>query len=147
MSKRLAFSVARTYLASALVAAALLATLGCGSAEPFSYVPVSGRVVYDDGTPLPATVRVAFVSQAPVADGKYHPRNAYAFTDQDGYFQAVTSRKYGDGIVAGKNKVLIILEAPNPTSVVPSIYADVETTPLEVDAADAPFEFRIHKPG
>ncbi len=147
MSKRLAVSSAGSRLASALLAAGLLLTMGCSSDDPFGYVPVSGRVVYDDGTRLPATVRVAFVSEAPAVDSKYHPRNAYGFTDNDGYFKAVTSRKYGDGIVPGKHKVLILLEAPNPTRVVPQIYTDVRTTPLEVDAADAPFEFRIHKPG
>ena len=147
MSMNWTSSSARICVASLLLAGASLATLGCGSSEPFSYVPVSGRVVYDDGTPLPTSVRVAFVSESPAADGKYRPRNAYGFTDQDGNFPVVTSHKYGDGIVPGKHKVLILLESPNASRVVPPMYTDIRTTPLEVDAANAPFEFRIHKPG
>lgn len=146
MSKCLAPSSARKCLAHALLATGMLVTLGCGSEDLYSYIPVSGRVLYDDGTPLPTSVRVAFVSEAPAVDGKYHARNAYGFTDQDGRFEAVTSRKYGDGIVPGKHKVLILLNTPNASDVVPPMYTDVQTTPLEVDAADAPFEFRIHKP-
>ena len=138
---------ARKWLAHALLAASVLVAWGCGSKDPFSYVPVSGQVLYDDGTPLPTSVRVAFVSESPAVDGKYRPRNAYASTDQDGRFESVTSRQHGDGIVPGKHKVLILLQTDDAAKVVPPIYTDVRTTPLEVDAADAPFEFRIHKPG
>jgi len=130
-----------------LIAALLvLPAWGCSSGDPFSYVPVSGTISYEDGSKLPAAVRLAFISQLEPVDGKFHARPASAFTNEQGDFDSATSRRQGDGIVRGKHKILVILEAPNSERIVPPEYMNPRTTPLEVDAQDTPFDLRIRKP-
>ena len=129
-----------------VVLLALPTALGCGSGDPFRYIKVSGTVSYEDGTKLPTGVRLAFISELEPVEGKFHPRPASAFTNEEGEFDSATSRRQGDGIVRGKHKVLVILEAPNSEQVVPAEYMNPKTTPLEVDTDDIPFELRIRKP-
>jgi hypothetical protein len=35
-----------------VIALFLLCLVGCGDGNPFDYVPVSGRLTYEDGTPI-----------------------------------------------------------------------------------------------
>lgn len=121
----------------------------CGSNDPFAYVPVSGKITYENGSLIPAArLRLTFVPQGEAIDEKTHPRPGVAEVNvSDGTFDAVTSRRYGDGIVRGKHKVIVIaLDAgEQPTDAVPAIYQSEDTTPLEVDTAEQPFALTIKK--
>lgn len=128
-----------------LLAVAFIA--GCGSNDPFSYVRARGKVTYDDGTPIPGKVRLAFQPEAPPI-GNEHPHMGEAEANEQGEFNHVTSHKYADGLLQGKHKVAFslggmdVLGRPN----VPKEYTDFATTPLEVDTKDLPFDIKIPKP-
>ena len=125
----------------------LLLLAGCGSSGPFDIQPVSGKVIYDDGTPAPGGYRLVFISQATPVDGKYFARPASAEVEGDGVFHQVTSHKYGDGLIRGKHKVFFNFQNTDigPT-VVAKEYWSKHSTPLEIDTKDAPLEIRIPKP-
>jgi hypothetical protein len=118
---------------------------GCSSNTTFDYVPVSGKVTYEDGTTFPGG-QLQFSSQAdPI--GTAHPRPGTASINQDGTFDVVTSHKYGDGLVSGKHKVSFIFATDaEGRLLVPKEYASMATTPLVIDTADAPIEIKIPKP-
>jgi hypothetical protein len=127
----------------------LLAVVGCGGGNPFDQVKVEGTVKYSDGSLIPGEyVELEFLPQTPPKDQRTHARPGRAAVNPaDGRFDAVTSHKYGDGIAVGKHKVLVhSLDANRrPTGAVPAQYQKSETTPLEVDTADAPFDLRVEK--
>jgi hypothetical protein len=139
----------RDWLALALATSLLL---GCSDGNPFAYVPVSGKLSYDDGMPIPAGgIRLQFFLQdvAPV-DGAY-PRPAAADVDQTGAFSCVTSYKYGDGLSPGKHKVSIDYATDAKGKLlVPKEYTHGGTTPLIVeiteDSVDAPLEIKVPRP-
>ena len=119
---------------------------GCGGGDPFRYIKVSGKVTFEDGSPIRAEqVKVFFVPQSPPLDEKTYPRDGIAEVNvSDGTFSLATSHKYGDGIVPGTHKVLITAYGPEDASnAVPAIYSKIETTPIEIDAKDTPFHFTI----
>jgi hypothetical protein len=121
--------------------------LGCGSGSPYSYVKATGKITYDDGTPL-RNLRVLFAAQdAPTVEGA-HPRPAVANLNDQGEFDCVTSYKYGDGLIAGKHKVAIESggSPENSAAVVPKEYQSIATTPLIVDTANLPIEIKVPKP-
>jgi hypothetical protein len=120
------------------------AFLGCGSGSPFKYVKASGKITYEDGSPL-RNVRLLFAAQeAPTVEGA-HPRPAVANVNDQGDFDCVTSYKYGDGLIPGKHKVAIDAGGPdNPT--VSKEYQSIATTPLMVDTATLPLEIKVPKP-
>jgi hypothetical protein len=124
--------------------------IGCGTENPFHQVPVSGTVSYVDGSLIPGEyVELEFIPQTPPKGPRTYPRPGRAIVDpSSGKFDTVTSYKYGDGIVAGKHKVLVYsLDADRrPTGAVPLRYQKAETTPLEVDTAKSPFDLKIEKP-
>ncbi|MCA9260845.1 MAG: hypothetical protein KDA61_16640 [Planctomycetales bacterium] len=121
---------------------------GCGSDGPFDYVPVSGRLTYDDGTPIPAAgIMLQFVAQdAPLVEGA-HPRPATANLDETGSFSCATSHKYGDGLIPGKHKVAVFYAVDAAgRSLVPQEYTHVSNSPLVVDTAAAPLEIHVPRP-
>jgi hypothetical protein len=124
---------------------------GCGS-DPFSYVDVTGTVKYEDGSPIPAAfMTVTFESQSEGIDEKTRPRPGMAVVKADGTFGQVTSspQAIGQGIVPGKHKVVIRAfdEMEAQLDVIPSEYADVTTTPIEIDTNEKThFDLRIKKP-
>lgn len=128
--------------------AVFVALAGCGPSDPFDYVKVSGKVTYEDGSPIPGSLEVEFQPLAEAVDPKTHPRPGFATMNDDGTFDSVTSYKYGDGLVRGRHKVAIrsFGEDLNPTGAVPEEYTNPETSPLEVDTADAPFHLKVPKP-
>lgn len=126
-----------------------LLTLGCGSREPFAYVHVSGKVTYEDGSPIPVNpLMVVFISESAPVDGRTHPRPGVAVADKEGRFDSVTSHKAGDGLIRGKHKVTLagVNRAPLPTSIVPAEYGDAAKTPLDVDTSSSPFHLTVRKP-
>jgi len=124
--------------------------LGCGVRDPFTYVPVSGTLTYEDGTLIPAdNVALMFYPQSPPKNMKTHPRPGIAWVDQaTGRFEKATSHKPGDGLVRGKHKVTVVSIhlTPLPAELVPSEYANPATTPLEVDTSQSPFHLKVRKP-
>ena len=129
----------------------LLITVGCGSSDPFSYVKVSGKVSYEDGSPIRAhRVTLTFVPQMGPVEGRFYPRSGWAEANvDDGTFHTVTSHKYGDGIVRGKHKVLVHTydEQNQPMELVAPAFSDIISTPLLVDTVDTTeFHFVVEKP-
>jgi hypothetical protein len=128
-----------------LCIATVVLLTGCGPQSPFEYVPVSGKVTYEDGSPV-TVGKVFFVPDAPPKDGM-HPRTATADLNADGTFASVTSYKPGDGIVPGKHKVAIMFaEDASGNPLVAKDYTSFATSPLVVDTADAPFDIKVPKP-
>ena len=65
----------RCYVLTACGLLCLLA--GCGGGDPFSYVKVSGKVTYDDGSRIAAPeIKLTFYPLAPPVDSKTYPRPA-----------------------------------------------------------------------
>ena len=135
----------RLVLGGLLLAASACA--GCGSSGPFDYVPVEGTVTYEDGTALPVDqFLLQFVSQAPAKETAF-PRPATAIVDGSGAFDAVTSYKYGDGLIPGKHKVAVLdATGTNGQLLVPREYTNIATTPLMIDTNDAPLAIKIPQP-
>ena len=133
----------------ALLAAAPL-VLGCSGGDPFRYVKVSGKVTYEDGSFIPAErITLTFVPQAQGIDAKTQPHTGTAEVNvADGSFDAVTSHRFGDGLVAGRHKVLVTAlgEHEMPSNAVPADYGDLGRTPLEVDTSESPFALQVRKP-
>lgn len=131
----------------------LLVLGGCSSSgdDPFSYVKVSGKVMYEDGSPIPAkNMMLTFLPESE-AVGNRHPRPGWVIVDgKTGVFNCPTSHKAFDGLVRGKHKVLLTTDsgrAPLPANLVPGEYADPKKTPLEVDTEDlASFTLKVRKP-
>ena len=127
----------------------LLLLAGCGSKDPFGYVKVSGRVMYDDDTPIPADLHLTFHPQAGPIDAKTHPRPGRAVADKaTGEFSSVTSHMPNDGLVRGRHKVTLLLNNghPLPPSIAAPEYSDPNKTSLEVDTANLPFVLKVKKP-
>src|SRR5690242_2138194 len=51
---------------------------GCGSGSPYKYTKVSGKVTYEDGSPIPGGLRLRFEALDAPAVEKAHPRPAIA---------------------------------------------------------------------
>lgn len=121
---------------------------GCGGSGPFEYVPVSGKVVYEDGSPLPLNgARIQFYAQDVSATEEVHPRPALATLDANGEFAAATSHKYGDGLIPGKQKVVIQADAvQGGKPIFPPACGNLNETPLVVDTAELPLVIKVPKP-
>ena len=125
----------------------VFSSLGCGSSEPFDYVPSSGRISYEDNTPLPieGTLRLTFYLDAPPVDGKFFARPGAAIPDKDGNFEAMTLHP-GDGLVPGKHNVTVSYMGRSTNGIIPKTYTLKNETPLEVDTSQQPFDIKIPKP-
>jgi hypothetical protein len=143
-------SAVRSTVAALGATCCLLLLTGCGSGDPFAYVQVSGKVTYEDGSPIPADQLVlTFIPQGGSLDAKTHPRPGVATVDRaTGEFRDVTSHKVNDGLVRGKHKVTLsgANHSQLKATVVPPEYADPDKTPLMVDTADQPFVLKVRKP-
>ena len=126
---------------------ALITLAGCGSSEPFDYVRASGKIRYEDGSPIPGSFKLFFYSEAPPV-GNAHPRPGIADVDSQGNFKCVTSHTYADGLVPGKHKVTFMIGGMDANSrpLVPKEFADPAITPIEVDTKDLPFDIKVPKP-
>ena len=132
---------------SALMAMAVLGLTSCGSTNPYGMVEITGKVTYEDGTPLPETVQVKFLPMVEAIDAKTQPRPGNTTTNADGTFGAVTTHKWGDGLIQGKHKVVLATEiAGQAPKGVPPKYARPGETPLVVDTSELPMHIKISKP-
>ena len=136
-----------------VIATALVVCTGCGEKSPFTLVATSGRVTYEDGSPIPGpALLVTFWPQAEPLSPREYPRPASGMTDAaTGVFDCLTTVRYGDGATVGPNKVLIVSNGAEgqPTGAVPPEYASTDKTPLVVEVASGhgPYEIKIPKPG
>jgi len=132
-----------------LTSLSLLLVAGCGHKDPFDYVQVSGKVTYEDGSPIPIDgKRITFYPQGGSIDAKTHPRPGMASVDKAGAFRSATSHLPNDGLVRGRHKVTLLAGNGQllPPSVVPAEYGDPDKTPLEVDTAEQPFVLKVRQP-
>jgi hypothetical protein len=143
--------------ASALIAAHLVFPIifGCGSKVPFDFVPVHGKVTYEDGTPIAAdSILVTFNPIVAQEKGKFVPPGGQTQVNvQDGTFSGVSSHRKDDGVAVGRHKVVVVAfaKAPNgqsaPSQAVPAIYHKESTTPLEVEvkSSDQFLDLKVRK--
>ena len=82
----------------------LVTLTGCGSGHPASTYPVTGRVVFSDGTPLSTGGSVLWES-VPDNPGEL-PFNASGAIQADGTLELTTFEE-GNGAVAGEHRVLV----------------------------------------
>jgi hypothetical protein len=134
-----------------LTAAVVIAfTGGCGSDTPWSPVDVTGKVTYEDGSVIPVqSMKLYFAPQTPPKDKKTFPRQGSVGVNvADGSFADVTTYQYGDGLIPGKHKVIVVAYdgGRDLSPKVPRAYSAVTTTPLEIDTANLPIEIKIRKP-
>ena len=131
-----------------IVVALLALSLGCGSSEPFQYVPAKGRVIYENGSPVPlGGARLLFFVQDVGASGEAVPRPALANLNAQGEFDVVTSHKYGDGLIPGKHKVVIQADAVRDgNQIFPDACTNVLFLFLFFDTAELPLVIKVPKP-
>ena len=142
----------RTWLCLGLLSGLILTGVsGCGDGAPFDIIPVTGKVTYEDGSLITAPrVVVSFSPQVKPLDEKTYPRPGSAEVHvKDGTFSEATTWKYGDGVIAGPQKVTVesFDDMESPTADVPRIYRSPDTTPLtaEVGPGSTEFTFTIKK--
>jgi hypothetical protein len=127
---------------------ALIVAAGCGG-KPYSCVPVSGKVMYEDGTPIPAgQIRLTFISQTPASDPKLPPKNGLAVADgKTGAFDYATTFIHKDGIIVGEHKVVIqcINGGHEAHNLIPDEFQTPNTTTLKVRSSEAPFVIKVPK--
>jgi hypothetical protein len=128
---------------------------GCGSKVPFGIVPVHGKVVYEDGSLIPADS--ILLSFNPILSGEKSkmvpPGGRTNVNVQDGTFSAVSSYRKDDGLAIGRHKAMVVAykKGPNgplaPSLEVPAIYGKEATTPLEVEVEsnDQFLEIKVSK--
>jgi hypothetical protein len=126
---------------------------GCGRTHPFDMEKVSGTVTYEDGSLIPADrIVIRFEPLSAAASEQVHPKAATAVVDTaNGRFGELSTFRFGDGVVSGRHKVLLVAVSSGGTGaskkpLIPTEYGDLGKTPLEVDTADSPFQFSIPKP-
>ena len=133
------------WLGAALLGIGLTGVAGCGGGPPYKTAPVSGKITYDDGTPIKAaSIRLQFVSQAEPIDPKALPKDGTTDVKPDGTFDAVSTWKPGDGAILGEHKVCVLAfdEKGNFSKAVPEIYRNSKTTPLTVTVSSGGMEPR-----
>jgi hypothetical protein len=140
-----------------LVVGLLICTpvIGCGSNVPFDFVPVQGKVTYEDGSLIPAdSILVTFNPVLEGTKGKMVPPGGQTQVNvQDGTFSAVSSHRANDGVAVGRHKVVVVAfrKGPNgspvPSPAVPAAYRDANSTPLEieVDSSNRTLELKVKK--
>ena len=122
--------------------------LGCGSGEPFDYLPVEGQLTYEDGQPVPAAgIVLEFVTLDVGPNEEFHPRPGSSKLNEEGKFTCATSYKYGDGLVPGRHKVAIYFATDKQGQLlVPKEYTHIASTPLIIDTAESPLDIKIPRP-
>jgi hypothetical protein len=120
-------------------------------ADPFSYQPVYGEVLYEDGGTIPSSqLELTFLPQTGSRGPYMHPRAGHALVDvKTGHFESATTCRSGDGIVRGVHKVLLTgaNRSSLPSDLVAPEYADHTRTPLSVDTANGrSVSLRIKRP-
>jgi hypothetical protein len=128
---------------------------GCGSNVPFDFVPVHGKISYEDGSLIAAdSILITFNPIRSEEKSKMVPPGGQTNVNvQDGTFSAVSSHRANDGVAVGRHKVVVVAfkKGPNgspvPIAAVPPVYRSEGTTPLEieVDSSDQFLDLKISK--
>jgi hypothetical protein len=130
------------------LAAGIVLLAGCGSDGPFEYVPVHGKLTYEDGAAIPAggiVLQFKALDAKPV--GEMTPRIAEAQVDAEGVFTCATSYKYGDGLIPGKHKVAIkYANDAQGAPLIPADYASISATPLVIETGDGELAIKAPRP-
>lgn len=136
-------------LCLALAWGLLAALCGCGG-EPFSFIPVTGKITYDDGSLIPGdTIVVRFVPEAAATSGKDVAGAATGYLNpKDGTFSGLTTHKAADGVVPGRYKVVVLAvengpRGQTPTRAVPPRYRSAKDTPLDVEVTPSQHDFPL----
>jgi hypothetical protein len=128
---------------------ALIALAGCNG-KPYSCVPVSGKVMYEDGTPILAgQIRLTFISLTPAVDPKLPPKYGLAVVDgKTGVFDYATTYVHKDGIIVGEHKVVVLCinGGQQAHNLIPEELSDPTKTTLKVRSSDAPFVIKVPRP-
>lgn len=137
MCCKLFSSCVRTGLAAALL---VVATLGCSSPKN-KVVAVEGKILFSDGKPLPAGIRLLF------DPGEGGTGTAEGVTDENGSFK-VTHVTGAKGAEVGKYSVL--LQAPkgnegNFYKIVPKEYYDGGALAVEVKEGMPPLNLKVKR--
>jgi hypothetical protein len=116
-----------------------LFTAGCGSSDPYTYAPVSGRVTLNS-KPLVG----APVSFQPVAAGTSTPGiGSAAITDADGRFTLEVVGKKIKGAVVGMHKVRIDLPREPETDPTDDRPKKIKHLPAKYSGKDTKLEFDV----
>lgn len=99
----------RAMRAAALLAAAAAVVPGCEKPR-LPTVPVSGRVTYEDGSPVPAnSMELRLLTPQKLVDEEKYPHAATARIDiRNGAFSAATTWEHGDGVIPGEHEVEVV---------------------------------------
>jgi hypothetical protein len=133
---------------SACVAMGIVLLAGCGNDGPFEYIPVHGKVMFEDGAAIPAggiVLQFKAIDAKPI--GEITPRVAEAQVDGEGMFACATSYKFGDGLIPGKHKVAIQYATDAQGKLlIPKDYTSLATTPLVIDTGEGEIEAKVPRP-
>ncbi len=131
-----------------LVAASL--GLGCGRSSRLPTIPVSGKVTYEDGSPVPAnSIELQFLTPQKLVEQKNFPHAAVARVNtRDGTFSEMTTWQHGDGAIAGEHVVVVSRagDERDPGAVVPREYRGDRVHPNKVFVAPDENVFHITIP-
>lgn len=128
-----------------IVTARLLVAGGIGhiASEPYKALPVTGKVTFEDGTPMPVgRMTVVFTSQTPPVEKNIIPRPAQAEVKvADGTFSEATTHRPGDGLILGRHTVEAFSYDGKGNRVPLAIYP----TEIEVSKNSTVFEFKVKR--
>lgn len=138
------------FLKSVILAVGICLASGCGESHPPTY-PVSGQVVFPDGTTLKNGGQVLFRSDDGTAAIK-----SMGYFGADGRFELTTFTK-GDGATAGNYEVAVLPSIPDDTDDLTAQEARTAMEPIDprfknqrssglkftVSAETSPHDFRI----
>lgn len=142
-------------IAALVIARCGWAIIGWGvGGEPFRLVQVEGSVTYDDGGVIPG--HRLLVTFTPIEgdtsvrrSGKVLP-GTVVIRGGESAFYAVTTHRYGDGVMSGGHKVSIIAMDQNncPMEVVPPEYQSFESTPIKISVSrwGGPLRITVRRP-
>lgn len=118
-----------------------------GAVDPFVLVSASGRVIYEDGSPLPQGLIVTFMPQGDAGSSSGLRAGVAPVAANTGAF-STRLRLPRDLKAPYKLRVAIVGNSLRPADpkIVPDGYADLATTALVVETRGSGIEIKIPKP-
>ena len=130
------------------VGVAVPSLLGAGDKHGFSYPQVDGRVLYEDGDKIPLQgLSLQFLASADGGEAARAESIGSAVVDQkSGAFSCMLRLLPSQTKQVLKVTLALNSGAPPPSDLIPTIYADPKTTPLDLHPRGGTVAFRIKKP-